>query len=1085
MDYAENRQKLVSWLRQQLQGPASKKAAERLVGVSPLERYPVGMLFPVIEGQGLDAAADEFDDLIVEPTATQESTQEQIQTARSRRYTPPSSMGFSFYLKDDETASWELEVGFSAAIYRQAENREKESGQYVPQEYLRLELGGDTESLSKVQGPVRLNVMPKPDSETEEYCAEIDIRSRKHQDGQIITVSLANIIKIIAEPNTYRQQELEATLFEARLDCRVVSGNVGDYPSVDYSLLDDEMQELSLQYQHKKIYAVGHGCAVDWILNGDEVQSIHSDFMPTVEVPQMTADVLNRDSPVLQMCFLQRVKEEPELVLSELEQFVDQYADWVREQQTQSQSLATLERAAAQRITQRMQNAQERMRTGVNCLRQNLFACQAFAWMNQIMLAQMLQVGTITGKARPLSYYCWRPFQLAFILTTLQSSIDDEDAYRDTVDLIWFPTGGGKTEAYLGLIAFVILWRRLSFPHMGGGTTVFMRYTLRLLTTQQYLRACRMICALELLRQRHSESLGEEPITIGLWVGKQTSPNTFQEAQTYLAEAAQGASGKLALFVLQSCPWCQSPFELNRNYRSSNHSFHLVCTDDRCDFGRQRQVLPCNVIDEALYQSPPTMLLATIDKFSRLIWEERAQVFFGTEGKRPPELIVQDELHLIASALGSIAGLYEAGIETILRVRDVYPKYIASTATIRMAKEQVQALYAKTVAVFPPPGLSAEDSFFAKTVPIQQRPGRLYLGYFAPRLNRQRNAAPLAASLLAAPELIFQKAEIEHDLLREAWWTQLLYHGSLRGVGNTQNLFNVEIKNFFQRLEEEAFFTALGSYSSDIDLKKAYKKWRKDEQLSQRFAQRPAFLTSQSSPEENAATFTDLEKPRGTEGSIDAVLATNMVSVGLDVGRLALMVINGQPLTTAEYIQASSRVGRSEVPGIVCVNFYRDQARSLSHYENFRPYHESFYRFVEATSVTPYTYQARRRALHAALVLALRYAVPFLSANSQAGAFDRNNPEVQRVVQQLIRRCGASDPSRAHEIQAHIHELVEQWHDYAQRSTRDKRALYYKVASAERQARRLLYQHGDKIQGLWLTLQSMRNVESTGLINAR
>ena len=243
MDYAENRQKLVSWLRQQLQGPASKKAAERLVGVSPLERYPVGMLFPVIEGQGLDAAADEFDDLIVEPTATQESTQEQIQTARSRRYTPPSSMGFSFYLKDDETASWELEVGFSAAIYRQAENREKESGQYVPQEYLRLELGGDTESLSKVQGPVRLNVMPKPDSETEEYCAEIDIRSRKHQDGQIITVSLANIIKIIAEPNTYRQQELEATLFEARLDCRVVSGNVGDYPSVDYSLLDDEMQE--------------------------------------------------------------------------------------------------------------------------------------------------------------------------------------------------------------------------------------------------------------------------------------------------------------------------------------------------------------------------------------------------------------------------------------------------------------------------------------------------------------------------------------------------------------------------------------------------------------------------------------------------------------------------------------------------------------------------------------------------------------------------------------------------------------------------------------------------------------------------
>ena len=550
-----------------------------------------------------------------------------------------------------------------------------------------------------------------------------------------------------------------------------------------------------------------------------------------------------------------------------------------------------------------------------------------------------------------------------------------------------------------------------------------------------------------------------------------------------MEEIRSGRSVVRYKLLLEGCPWCGTPFDPNRGYQAAANAFHFHCVERDCAFGTDPRPLPCNVVDEALYRHPPSLLIGTIDKFAQVAWEERSGAFFGAGTDfRPPELVIQDELHLITGPLGSVAGLYEAGLETVLVRRGVRPKYVASTATIRMAEEQVQRLYARKHAVFPPPGLSHDDSYFART--DRERPGRLYVGYLAPMLDQQHCLAPLAAALLAGPRSVFDK-DTDRDELLDAWWTLVVYHGSLKGVGNSHNALVTDVREFGRRIVEGASAGADPAsegepVSPDAEAGDAARRFR-----HMRIAQ----LTSRRTAEENAKTFLRLNNPQKDKDCLDAVLATNMVSVGLDVARLALMIVNGQPLTTAEYIQATSRVGRAEVPGLVFANYYRNQARSLSHYESFRPYHESFYRFVEPSSVTPFTRQVRRRALHAALVIALRHACAGLRDNTSAGNFDQDSPDVRAVIAELKRRCERADddPGRGrdtavHDTAAHLDHLAGQWHDEARRCEQDRRQLRYEARGDERNADRLLYTHGESRPGLWATLHSMRNVESTGAL---
>lgn len=1109
MNYAKHRKHLLEWIRSQLTGHVTNKGKqfgvsvigrqlepeekhETLRRIAPVDRYPTGVLYPVYRGiEGIDPASDTQED---EENDLPDASESKVQLARSakkrQRYVPPSSVGFSFFVRGKKI---EFQVICSAVRYERkgktdAHGYVHDDEGLFTNDWNRIPLCGSDCDVVMFSLPAGCsddrNRKPFRKAAVPVLCnyGGIDVLWRPFADGWITTVTLFNKRNLTPEeqPRALHKKRNENSLFEVSLRCVFDAGEVGVYPPVDKHLLTEEEREIELQYKDLHIYAIGHGAAADWTLekskDGKTIKEIRAEFLPSVEVPQVTADTAGNETQVLQIDHLAAAGLENPHIYNELNNFVTGYAKWIEKEKKCAISLAKDEQETAKRIIKRMETALKRMKQGVGILRNNRHASQSFAIANKAMCNQMMQYDKTQNKNKAREQYRWRPFQLAFLLSSIESVINEESEFRDTVDLIWFPTGGGKTEAYLGLIAFLIAWRRLTNPASGGGTTVLMRYTLRLLTAQQYLRATRMICALELIR-RNTPALGNEPITVGMWVGEATSPNTFKAAREIIDKATSGNGNAPMELIIDHCPWCGKPFKAPDNYLATPARFQFCCTNPRCDYGRTSGgFIPCNVVDEALYADPPTLLIATIDKFARLAWEERTNSFFGKTGNRPPELVIQDELHLISGALGSVAGLYEAALETVLIQRGIYPKYIASTATIHMAEQQVRRLYGKQVAVFPPPGLSCDDSYFARTIPLHERPGRLYVGYLAPMLGRQpigktpSSIVPLAATLLAAPEMIFAQEE-DQDILLDAWWTQVVYHGSLKGVGNSHNAYSNDVREYMR------LFASAAHEESKQNSEQATSHDHRKISIAQ--------LTSLARAEENARTFARLERSRGNPECLNTVLATNMISVGLDVARLALMIINGQPLTTAEYIQASSRIGRANVPGLVFVNYYRDQARSLSHYENFRPYHESFYRFVEPTSVTPYTYQTRMRALHAALVIAVRHTSGPLLSNGNAGKFNPDEDHLAKTIEELKNRCGLADHERASQTSMHLDKLVNEWKAQVALCENQKRKMNYHVPDNDNVADRLLYSYNDKIKGRWVTLQSMRNVEDTALMEIK
>jgi hypothetical protein len=886
--------------------------------------------------------------------------------------------------------------------------------------------------------------------------ATIESYWRPLADGLLVTVTLVNAAK--GDP---ADVDTESTLHQVGFRCRTTGGLIREYPHVDALATDEEDAELRLLYRKAKVFAVGHGCSAVWDSAAvDGIDGVTAELMPTYEVPALTQNVASGESDVLRLSYLADESVDTAELVSGLKGFVADYESWAAVLPTEHRDIPERLHPARDRLLDRLSTAAKRMRVGIDALEDDPNVLRAFRLANLAMLMQMRQAqddlaGTRWERDKAPQYhgdylseteYTWYPFQLAFQLLTLESIAVTSSADRPLVDLLWFPTGGGKTEAYLALTAFTIFLRRLRSRNRGGGTVVITRYTLRLLTAQQFQRAAALICACELVRDRYEDDMGREQLSIGLWVGDDVAPNSYQKAFEQYEETLKEPEPRNR-FQLEKCPWCGTELVPQQRqedpdaygFSASESTFRFFCPTQDCAFHER---LPVAVVDDVLYEHPPTLLIATVDKFARLAWLERAGEFFGGERHEPPALIIQDELHLLSGPLGTTVGLYEAAVEALIEFNGTPPKVIASTATIRRADEQAIALFGRNVRLFPPSGLDAGDSYFAKI--DEERPGRLYVGLMAPGHTVSTAVIHTAAALLQAPREVALSPPQD-----DGYATLVVYHNSLRELGRTVTLARDDIPARIKFIAgDETRIRRL-----------------EDEDVVE--------LTSNVSGRELPALLARMFEPASDADGIALLATTNMLSVGVDVRRLGLMLVNGQPKTTSEYIQATSRVGRGSVPGLVFALFTSTKARDRSHYETFLPYHAALYRYVEPTSVTPFSPPARARALHAALVILVRHGAG-LSADDAAGRVQDADGAVTRAVETLVQRVALVDPPEADPTARQLDRLLEQWRDWADEAAARGQALYYKPHGKQHLS--LLKDFGASGVG-WETLHSMRNVD--------
>lgn len=1052
-------------LRDDLLGPQNGPE-EVLMNDAPITAYLVGVLFPRFGAapavvKESESVGDGASDVVRGDDAEQGRDELGVTLTNQRK---PSSMGLTFGVATDVTET--IYVSGRTARYAP----EDETG--APIEPTRTEArstGKQRERWRRIPlefGPIPINVGSSGVQEPTTLCPGLQLRvlARK-ADSHGVTAVTVTIVNTLST-GEYDLQDASC-FFQSEI---VVTGPEGTKPfaerTVGSKAVDPEQALSRLLHRHAPSFAVGHGTSVAWEWNPPElrapipercaVASVQTDFLPTHDV-LLTDSNPEIDDAALGMQGLGTGTRED--VLEALSGLLDGYQRWIDERSADAVALdSTPFGHAARRQIEECTIALGRMRSGLATL-EDPTVFTAFQLANEAMALQRGRsvwvkegrVGIVkTSEGR------WRPFQIAFVLLCLEGIVNPEHDDRDVADLLWFPTGGGKTEAYLGLIAFTVFLRRLrSDEETGAGVTVLMRYTLRLLTLQQFERATLLICAMERLRADRND-LGEIPISIGMWVGKSATPNDLATADEKLDELRQNPQQPLQRenpVQLRRCPWCGEALDADNYEVDVKCSRMLVmCSNLQCDFNRGDGI-PAHLVDEAVYDAHPTLVIATVDKFASMPWRPATGALFNLDlvDTAPPELIVQDELHLISGPLGTLTGLYETAID-LLSAR---PKVIASTATIRRAGDQVGALFDRNVAQFPPSGLDSRDSWFAVETSRESKASRRYMGLFTPSGSQATLLVRTYASFLNAVHAARDSAD---PAVLDAYWTLVGYFNSLRllSAAELQVLDDVQ-----DRLEMLASNQGLDEPRSSLNLIE---------------------LSSRADSSAIPKYLKQLDTGLPSEDTLDVLLATNMISVGVDIDRLGLMSVMGQPQTTAEYIQATSRVGRRH-PGLVAVMFNSARSRDRSHYERFPTFHSALYREVESTSVTPFSARSRDRGLHAVIVALARLTISDAASNDAAAHIadfageieDRIIPAiVDRVVSIEERRSG-TDVSERVATQESCLQFVDWWIQEAQ----DYPDLRYEAQRGTLQRALLAgFDTGsDEVTG-WETLWSLRDVDA-------
>lgn len=828
-----------------------------------------------------------------------------------------------------------------------------------------------------------------------------------------------------------------------------------------------EEQATAFVYRQFKDYGVGHGCSVQWSKKGSKIE-LQTTYIPTYDLPDVDAEPRNKEKSLVEVIdnddnyftfpafnkksnfqnfkWLSTLsKASDKEVINGLIEFVQSYGDWIdikRNKQYESQE----EKLVQEQLEQCTKDF-KRMKSNISCFLmgdKNAKNIESFRVMNTAMYMQLFHsVGGQNGKIKESikansfksfnfefyrqtdgAHFNWRAFQLAFILINLDGIFKNEEDSKWTkrnelVDLVWFPTGGGKTEAYLGIIALTIINRRKLYKENGGGVAAIMRYTLRLLTMQQFQRATLMISALENIRQWKEYNLGQEPITIGLWVGKGSMPNSLSDLKKEARKLKDGEGNKIPF---KDCPWCGGDLiadeRPNKKDIFNDEKVLFFCKSVKCTFnkkpGTRSIAIPINLCDESIYRHPPTLLFGTVDKFAQLAHKvgetddqrkSDSRRLFGqgnweqgkpSEGYLPPDLIIQDEMHLLVGPLGSAVALYETAIDKLCTRKDgTKPKIISSTATTRNTQLQVAALFGKEVNLFPKAGVECDDSFFSfyrrkspdeYTENVSYQSKRRYLGIM-PTGRTQTWMQMRISAITLAHRIVFESNQLKqlkeennyHDDLIDAidsYYTIVSYFNSLKDVGKTEAQIHTYLKKDIVRILNRVYsphdFLGL-FYNNEVEYRELTGRLTGEE-----VKKNLQLVEEKWSPQKR---FNNSNRTQNK--SIDYVIATNMISVGIDVSRFNTIIMNSMPRNTAEYIQASSRVARKN-KGLVITIHNPFQARDVSHFERFCEFHSKMYSYVEPISITPFTKKAIDRYLGLYMATLLRHLFPSFASNSKA-----------------------------------------------------------------------------------------------------
>ncbi|WP_081701641.1 DISARM system helicase DrmA [Rhodococcus sp. JG-3] len=1165
------RAELEQLLERDLLGPRDGDEEELPPGVPPAERYLIGRLVPrtrpsepapvvistdedaASDGPAVDADPDLVDNEVTDATGSPGDDVPVTQSARTGTMAA-SAIGLSFQVPLDVekivvTASWGSYAPTASEVHVTAQGKPRRVWRRTPR-------GGTVEvDLTLAEQ------MPTPiDSDQERVVLRVTVRDRGAV--RLVDLALVNDQGIPdSSPDTARIYQVGLVVTALDGAAPVFLAHNDPDASEPPAKQEAERLHLALLYRGRREYSHGRQCAVDPDVRDGEVRAwrLSTTSFPAADVAlTVPGDPASMPGLVTDMARL----GSPELARDDLERalrpLATGYRRWLADQRERlDDSEIRRYRPAGAIALDTADTMADRLDRAITLLRDDPHAREAFRFANQAMALQRVRsemvrertadpTATVSELLRRFDVTrqrSWRPFQLAFVLLCLPGLTDPShpDAHRDEVgeaQLLFFPTGGGKTEAYLGLTAYTLGLRRLQGVVGKGldardgtdGVSVLMRYTLRLLTAQQFQRATALICACEILRRERVSAgdsrWGSTPFRIGLWVGSAVTPNSFSEARRAIEDTKGQDDAVGGPLQLASCPWCGSRLSAGRDLlaHEKRRRVLLFCSDPEgdCAYSPRNspdEGLPVLVTDEEIYRLTPSLVIGTVDKFAQLPWRASTASLFGTVNQRcprhgyispdndkctgrhpkagplpsttaqpvmalrPPDLIIQDELHLIADALGSMVGLYETVIDALCtrteNGKPIRPVLVASTATVRRARDQVEQVFARDLSIFPPQVLDAGETFFSTVVsPSPATPSRRYRGICATGERFKAIEIRVAAALLEHSQRLFDK----YGDAADPYMTLVDYFTSTRELAGMRRLVEDDIAD---RLTSQSvgtrrrrpLVTELTSRmpSSRIattlaDLERPF---------STRFDTNAAMDVLRGGPGAEKEQLSEAIRNRGVP-AIDVLLATSMLQVGVDVQRLGLMLVTGQPKSTAEYIQATSRVGRNTGrPGLVVTLYQWSRPRDLAHYETFGYDHATFGMRVEGLTTTPYSDRALDRGLTAVLTAALRHSGTAWLANTAAASVPVTGPMAKRVVDMFTARAErvTHDSAQAALVSDLVQSRLDKWHH--QRTHLPTGTLGYQQAA---DVTGLLHKPDESAWDTWTAPMSLREVEPEVLL---